>query len=121
MVYPLTQRRPEPVFAPDRGASTGAGSSFGGGDPGGSASRASLVGPAGRGGTLSLAGLGADHGPENMTRLRRFAVSLITAESNESVAATIDKLARRVHLVFEAFCMTDNGKPRIGLPAAAVG
>jgi len=52
------------------------------------------------------------HGPENMTRLRRFAVGLIKAKSDDSVAATIAKLARRVRRVFDYFLMTDNAKPR---------
>jgi predicted transposase YbfD/YdcC len=61
------------------------------------------------------------HGPENMTRLRRFAVGLIKAKSNDSVAATIDKLARRVRRVFDYLLMTDNAKPRASRSAAAVG
>ena len=61
------------------------------------------------------------HGPENLTRLRRFAVGLIKAKSNDSVAATIAKLARRVRRVFDYFLMTDNSKPRACRSAAAVG
>ena len=52
------------------------------------------------------------HGPENMTRLRRFAVGLIKSKSNDSVAATIAKLARRVRRVFDYFRMTGNSTPR---------
>jgi predicted transposase YbfD/YdcC len=61
------------------------------------------------------------HGPENMTRLRRFAVGLIKANSDDSVAATIAKLARRVRRVFDYFLMTDNSKPRASRSAAEVG
>jgi predicted transposase YbfD/YdcC len=53
-----------------------------------------------------------DHGPENITCLRRFAVGLIQAKSNESVAATLDKLARKVRRVFDYLGMTKNAAPR---------
>ena len=65
--------------------------------------------------------LRAGHGPENMTRLRRFAVGLIKANSDDSVAATIDKLARRVRRVFDYFLMTDNAKPRASRSVAQEG
>ena len=52
------------------------------------------------------------HGPENITRLRRFAVGLIKSKSNESVAATLDKLARKVRRVFDYLGMTKNSAPR---------
>jgi predicted transposase YbfD/YdcC len=52
------------------------------------------------------------HGPENLTRLRRFAVGLIKSKSEDSVAATIAKLARRVRRVFDYFLMTGNCNPR---------
>ena len=61
------------------------------------------------------------HGPENMTRLRRFAVGLIKANSDDSVAATIAKLARRVRRVFDYLLMTDNSKPRAGRSIAQEG
>ncbi len=61
------------------------------------------------------------HGPENITRLRRFAVGLIKANSDDSVAATIAKLARRVRRVFDSFLMTDKAKPRASRSAAEVG
>lgn len=51
------------------------------------------------------------HGRENMTRLRRFAVGLIKANGDDSVAATIAKLARRVRRDFDYLLMTDNSKP----------
>jgi predicted transposase YbfD/YdcC len=52
------------------------------------------------------------HGPENMTRLRRFAVGLIKSKSDDSVTATIAKLSRRVRRVFDYFRMTGNSTPR---------
>lgn len=61
------------------------------------------------------------HGPENMTRLRRFAVGLIKANSDDSVAATIAKLARRVRRVFDYLLMTDNTKPRARRSVAQAG
>jgi len=48
------------------------------------------------------------HGPENITRLRRFAVGLIKSKGSDSVAATIDKLARNVRRVFDYLPMTRN-------------
>ncbi|MBK1725339.1 hypothetical protein, partial [Thiocystis violacea] len=48
------------------------------------------------------------HGPENITRLRRFAIGLIKTKSKDSVAATIGKLARRVRRVFDYLGMTAN-------------
>ena len=52
------------------------------------------------------------HGPENITRLRRFAVGLIQSKGSDSVAATIDKLARNVRRVFDYLRMTRNSNPR---------
>jgi hypothetical protein len=52
------------------------------------------------------------HGPENTTRLRRFAPGLIKSKSPDSVAATIDKLARNVRRVFDYLRMTDNSVPQ---------
>ena len=52
------------------------------------------------------------HGPENITRLRRFATSLIKSKSDDSVSATIDKLARNVRRVFDYLGMTRNSMPR---------
>ena len=48
------------------------------------------------------------HGPENITRLRRFAIGLIKAISKDSVALTVDKLARNVRRVFDYLKMTKN-------------
>jgi predicted transposase YbfD/YdcC len=52
------------------------------------------------------------HGPENITRLRRFATGLIKSRSRDSVAATIDKLARSVRRVFDYLRMTGKSVPR---------
>ncbi|HID29678.1 MAG TPA: hypothetical protein EYP19_06680 [Desulfobacterales bacterium] len=40
------------------------------------------------------------------TCLRRFAVGLIKSKSRDSVAATIQKLARKVRRIFDYLCMT---------------
>ena len=48
------------------------------------------------------------HGPENITRLRRFAIGLIKAISKDSVALTVDKLARNIRRVFDYLRMTKN-------------
>ena len=50
------------------------------------------------------------HGPENITCLRRFAVGLIKAISKDSVASTIEKLARNVRRVFDYLRMTENSR-----------
>jgi len=52
------------------------------------------------------------HGPQNITRLRRFATGLIKSKSRDSVSATIDQLARNVRRVFDYLRMTDNSIPR---------
>ncbi|MBK1722139.1 hypothetical protein, partial [Thiocystis violacea] len=59
------------------------------------------------------------HGPENITRLRRFAIGLIKTKSKDSVAATIDKLARKVRRVFDYLGMTANSAPRVAQSAPA--
>jgi len=51
------------------------------------------------------------HGPENITRLRRFAIGLIKSISKESVALTINKLARNMRRVFDYLRMTKNSQP----------
>ena len=61
------------------------------------------------------------HGPENITRLRRFATSLIKSKSRDSVAATIAKLARNVRRVFDYLRMTDNSIPRAQRSSARAG
>lgn len=50
------------------------------------------------------------HGPENTTRLRRFAIGVIKARSHDTVAATLHKLHRNVRLVFGYLCMTRNSQ-----------
>ena len=50
------------------------------------------------------------HGPENITCLRRFATGLIKSISNDSVASTIEKLARNVRRVFDYLRMTENSR-----------
>jgi len=61
------------------------------------------------------------HGPENITRLRRFAIGLIKFKSNDSVSATIDKLARSVRRVFDYLGMTDNSRPSAGRSTSFAG
>lgn len=52
------------------------------------------------------------HGPENVTALRRFAIGVIRSKSRDTVAATIQRLARNVRLVFDYLRMTDNSRYR---------
>ena len=59
------------------------------------------------------------HGPENLTALRRFAIGIIKAKSRDTVAATIQRLARNVRLVFDYLCMTENSRRPRTLPAPA--
>lgn len=51
------------------------------------------------------------HGPENITRLRRFTTGLIKTISKDSVASTIRMLARNVRRVFDYLRMTKNSQP----------
>jgi hypothetical protein len=51
-------------------------------------------------------------GPENVTRLRRFAVGLIKAVSSDSVAATLRRLQRHPRSVFDYLRMTENSTGR---------
>lgn len=53
-----------------------------------------------------------EHGPANITALRRFAIGVIKAKSRDSVSATIQRLARNVRLVFDYLCMTKNSRRR---------
>ncbi|MEW5980654.1 MAG: ISAs1 family transposase [Acidobacteriota bacterium] len=48
------------------------------------------------------------YGPENMTRLRRFAVGLIKSKGVSSVAQKMRQLTRNVRLVFDYLRMTKN-------------
>jgi predicted transposase YbfD/YdcC len=52
------------------------------------------------------------HGPENITRLRRFAVGLIKSKSVDSVAQKMRMLAMNPRAVFDYLRMTDNTRSR---------
>ncbi|MGH8547259.1 MAG: hypothetical protein ACRERU_01390, partial [Methylococcales bacterium] len=51
------------------------------------------------------------HAPENITRLRRFAIGLIQSKSRDSVAATLRKLERNVRQVFDYLKITRIAQP----------
>ena len=48
------------------------------------------------------------HGPENITRLRRFAIGVIKSKGVRSVAQKMLELTRNVRLVFDYLRMTKN-------------
>ncbi len=48
------------------------------------------------------------HGPENITRLRRFAISIIKSKGVRSVAQKMRQLMLNVRLVFDYLRMTEN-------------
>jgi len=48
------------------------------------------------------------HGPENITRLRRFAIGVIKSHGAPSVAQKMRQLTRNVRLVFDYLRMTEN-------------
>jgi predicted transposase YbfD/YdcC len=48
------------------------------------------------------------HGPENITRLRRFAIGVIKSKGAGSVAQKMRQLTRHVRLVFDYLRMTEN-------------
>ena len=50
----------------------------------------------------------AGHGPENITRLRRFAIGLIKSKGVSSVAQKMRELAFNVRFVFDYLRMTKN-------------
>jgi predicted transposase YbfD/YdcC len=50
------------------------------------------------------------HGPENITRLRRFAVSLIKSKPVKSVAQKMRQLNRNMRLVFDYLRMSKNSR-----------
>ena len=59
------------------------------------------------------------YGPENTTRLRRFAIGVIRAKS-DCVAATVRRLNRKPRLVFDYLKMTENTlNPRKLVPSGA--
>jgi predicted transposase YbfD/YdcC len=51
------------------------------------------------------------HGPENITRLRRFAISVIKSKGVRSVAQKMRQLNRNTRLVFDYLRMTTNSCP----------
>ena len=51
------------------------------------------------------------YGPENVTRLRRFAISLIKSKGASNVAQKIRELSRNTRLVFDYLSMTKNACP----------
>ena len=51
------------------------------------------------------------YGPENITRLRRFAIGLIKSKGVCSVAQTMRQLSRNTRLVFDYLRMTKNACP----------
>jgi len=51
------------------------------------------------------------HGPENITRLRRFAVSIIKLKGARSAAQKMRQLCRNTRLVFDYLRMTQNSCP----------
>ena len=61
------------------------------------------------------------HGPQNITALRRFAIGAIRSKSRDTVAATIQRLARNVRLVFDYLRMTDNSRCRPPPPQVHAG
>jgi len=54
------------------------------------------------------------YGPENMTRLRRFAIGVIKSKGGKSVPQKMRQLACRVRLVFDYLRMTENSGARQG-------
>jgi len=48
------------------------------------------------------------YGPENRTRLRRFAIAVIKSKGAENVTQTMRRLPRQVRLVFDYLRMTEN-------------
>ena len=61
------------------------------------------------------------HGPENTTRLRRFAIGVIKSRTADGVASAIRKLQRNVRLVFDYLRMTGSSLPPSGTPELAGG
>ena len=52
------------------------------------------------------------HGPENITRLRRFAIGVIKSRGARSVAQKIRQLTQNVRLVLDYLRMTENSCAR---------
>jgi predicted transposase YbfD/YdcC len=57
------------------------------------------------------------HGPENVTRLRRFAVGVLSlfSDAKTSIAEKMAKLNRNTRLVFDYLCMTKNSTRQAGV------
>ncbi|HSO72954.1 MAG TPA: ISAs1 family transposase [Thermodesulfobacteriota bacterium] len=53
------------------------------------------------------------HGPENISRLRRFAIGVIKSKGARSVAQKMRELTRNTRLVFDYLRMTNNSCPRV--------
>jgi len=51
------------------------------------------------------------HGPENITRLRRFAIGVLKSKGRGGVAQKMRRLTRNVRLVFDYLRMTENSCP----------
>lgn len=58
------------------------------------------------------------HGPENLNALRRFAIGLIQANSRDTVASTLQRLARSPRMVLDYLRLTANALPRSASAAA---
>ena len=54
------------------------------------------------------------HGPENITRLRRFAVGIMKSKRVTNVAQKIRQLQRNTRLVLDYLCMTENSRASVG-------
>ncbi|MBK7234517.1 MAG: hypothetical protein IPI02_02400 [Sterolibacteriaceae bacterium] len=66
--------------------------------------------------TTRIACIRTGHGPENITRLRRFAVGILKSfQSTESIAEMMRKLCFNTRLVFDYLRMTNNSasRPRV--------
>lgn len=50
------------------------------------------------------------HGPQNVSRLRRFAVALIQPKPGRRVAETLRRLNRKVRTVFDYLLMSENAR-----------
>ncbi len=48
------------------------------------------------------------HGPENITRLRRFAIGVLKSKGRGNVAEKMRRLTRNVRLVFDYLRMSEN-------------
>lgn len=53
------------------------------------------------------------HGPENVSRLRRFAIGVIKSKGARSVAQKMRELTRNARLVFDYLRMTNNSCPQV--------